>query len=212
MPRWLWIALAVGLAALVWAGKPRPGARLAQAGQAGVACVLPPSPRAGEEPLQTGVPSAMRAFRLGDYTVSPLAGFSAEARVLSREDYHFGVESELSPTDLALGWRRMADPAVYRRLDITQSGRWYHYRWGAEGPPLPVDEIVRSSANMHLVPADDHVARALSRVKPDQTVRLQGWLVEVQRDDGWRWRSSLTREDSGGGACELIYVCALTSY
>ena len=28
--------------------------------------------------------------------------------------------------------------------------------------------------------------------------------------DGWRWRSSLTRDDSGGGACELVYVCSIT--
>ena len=93
----------------------------------------------------------------------------------------------------------------------TQSGRWYHYRWGAEGPPLPLAEIIRSSANMHLIPADENVARALARVSPGQTVRLQGWLVEARRDD-FVWRSSMSRDDSGGGACELVYVCALSSY
>jgi hypothetical protein len=214
MPRWIWILIAASLAALLWAARPPPAPAPAQAlsGAAPVACVLPPLPSATEGTLQSEVPPAMQAFRVGEFTVSPLAGFSAQARVLSRQDYSFGPESDLSPTDLALGWQRMADPANYRRLDISQSGRWYHYRWGAEGPPLPLEEIIRSSANMHLVPADDSVARALSRVRPDQTVRLQGWLVEVRRDNGWSWRSSLTREDSGAGACELIYVCALSSY
>jgi hypothetical protein len=65
---------------------------------------------------------------------------------------------------------------------------------------------------MHLVPADAAVAAAIERVRPDQTVRLRGWLVEVQDADGWTWRSSLSREDSGNGACELIYVCELSSY
>ena len=65
---------------------------------------------------------------------------------------------------------------------------------------------------MHLIPGNAGVAQALSRVRPDQTVRLQGWLVEARREDGWHWRSSLTREDSGGGACELIYVCAMSSF
>ncbi len=214
MARWTWVLIAAALAALLWAASPgrTPAYAPAMADGRPVACVPPPLAASGQPPLQSALPETMPAFRVGEFTVSPLAGFSTEARVLSREDYRFGPESTLSPTDLALGWQRMADPAVYRRLDISQSGRWYHYRWGAEGPPLPLEEIIRSSANMHLVPADENVARALDRVRPDQTVRIQGWLVEARRDDGWTWRSSLSREDSGGGACELIYVCALSSY
>lgn len=214
MPRWIWILLAAMLAALFWASRPGDAPATAQplAGGAPVSCLLPPGATPGQDPNQTAVPANMPDFRLGKFVVSPLAGFSLEARVLSRRDYRFGPEADLSPTDLALGWQRMSDPANYGRLDISQSGRWYRYRWGPEGPPLPLPEIIRSSANMHLVPADDRVAAALARVRPDQTVRLQGWLIEVQRDDGWRWRSSLSREDSGDGACELIYVCALTAY
>lgn len=70
-------------------------------------------------------------------------------------------------------------------------------------------EIVRSSANMHLIPADAAVAQALRGVRAGQNVRIDGWLVQADAPDGWRWRSSLTREDSGGGACELVYVCGI---
>ncbi len=69
---------------------------------------------------------------------------------------------------------------------------------------------MRSSANMHLVPANDAVADALAAVDAGDRVRIDGWLVQIDATDGWRWRSSLTREDSGAGACELIYVCAVT--
>jgi len=214
MPRWIWWFIALSVGALLWAANRSPTVAFSQPlpGQAAPHCLLTPPPVPGGEPLQTGVPPAMAPFRHKQFTVTPLAGFSIEARVLGREDYRFDTESAFSPTDLALGWRGMAEPQNYRRLNISQSGRWYRYQWGAEGPPLPPAEIVRTSANMHLVPADENVARALSRVRPDQTVRIQGWLVEAHRDDGWRWRSSLTREDSGAGACELIYVCALSSY
>ena len=41
-------------------------------------------------------------------------------------------------------------------------------------------------------------------------VRVDGWLVQLDRPGGWRWRSSLTREDSGGGACEVVYVCSVS--
>jgi hypothetical protein len=212
MPRWIWALLAVSVAALLWAAQRGPSTPLAQplAGQTAVACLLTPH-ASPSEPRQTGVPREMPPFRHGEFMVSPLAGFSIEARVLGREDYRFDTGASLSPTDLALGWNAMANPDIYRRLDISQSNRWYFYRWGAEGPPLPVDEIVRSSANMHLIPGNEAVAQAMARVRPEQTVRIQGWLVEVQREN-YLWRSSTTREDSGDGACELIYVCAMSSF
>jgi hypothetical protein len=30
--------------------------------------------------------------------------------------------------------------------------------------------------------------------------------VDVSAPDGWQWRSSRTRTDSGAGACEVIWV------
>ncbi|HAI94250.1 MAG TPA: hypothetical protein DCM36_05955 [Xanthomonadaceae bacterium] len=174
------------------------------------ACPLPPGVRSGEAPLQTGVPSSLRRFDKSGYALTPLAGFSLQARVLSREDYRFGREADLSPTDLALGWGRMREDAVLAGLSLSQSGRWYRYRW-QDTPPMPVEEIIRSSANMHMIPADETVAAALQRVRRDQTVRIDGWLVQADAPDGWHWRSSLTREDSGGGACELVYVCRIES-
>jgi len=37
-------------------------------------------------------------------------------------------------------------------------------------------------------------------------VTLRGWLIDVDAADGWHWRTSRTREDTGGGACEIIWV------
>lgn len=156
------------------------------------------------EPVQSG-PRDAKPFAHGDYTLRPLADYAIEARVLSRADYSLDGGSALAPTDFALGWRGMSDSAVLARLDIEQSARFYSYRWQRE-PPLPPQEIVRSSANVHLIPADAAVARALDRVRPGAIVTLRGQLVEATRADGWRWVSSLTREDSGAGACELMFV------
>lgn len=173
-------------------------------------CPLPPRVQRGDPPLQTDAPRGLSLPAIGDGSLSPLAGFSVEARVLGREDYRIGREATFSPTDLALGWGRMADEAVLAQLDISQGGRWYRYRW-RDQPPIPADEIIRSSANMHIVPANDAVAAALGRVEAGQRLRIDGWLVRIDADDGrWHWRSSLSRDDSGDGACELVYACALT--
>jgi len=43
-------------------------------------------------------------------------------------------------------------------------------------------------------------------VRTGQIVALSGYLVRVQGPDGWHWNSSMTRSDSGNGACELVWV------
>jgi len=40
-------------------------------------------------------------------------------------------------------------------------------------------------------------------------VALDGYLVDANRADGWHWRTSLTRDDTGDGACELFYVTSV---
>ncbi|AVO41271.1 hypothetical protein [Simplicispira suum] len=145
------------------------------------------------------------AFAFKGFQIQPLARFAIDAKVLSREDYYLGREAELAPMDLALGWKRMAEPAVYRQLDITQGRRWYFYRW-RDAPPIPVQEIVESSANMHLIPANAAVEKTLRKAREGASIRITGQLVQATDASGWRWTSSLSRADSGADSCELVFV------
>jgi hypothetical protein len=129
--------------------------------------------------------------------------------VLSTERYRFGREADLSPVDFALGWGVMSDPAVFGQLSISQGNRWYEYHWDG-APPVDPTLIVKNSANTHLIPANSDVERALLNVQKGNTVRLIGSLVNVEHADGWRWRSSTTRDDTGGGSCELMLVTSVT--
>lgn len=156
-----------------------------------------------DSPRQT--PTQVAAFAFQGYQVKPLAEFALRARVLSREDYSTGRESDLSPLDLALGWNRMADPAIYEALNIRQGGRWYRYSW-RDQPPIPPQEIIESSANMHMIAATPTVERALKKARKGGWVQITGKLVEVTHPSGWRWTSSLTRSDSGAQSCELVFV------
>lgn len=156
------------------------------------------------EPLQLA-PRDAAPIAHGDYTLVPLADFAIEARVLSRMDYRFDAFAAVAPLDLALGWRRMSDSAVIGQLGIEQSARFYTYRWSGP-PPLPPAEITHTSTNLHAIPADAAVARSLDRVRSGTLVTLRGQLVEVRGRRGERWRSSLSRDDSGAGACEIMLV------
>lgn len=154
-------------------------------------------------PVQEELDNA-RPFDLNGYKITPLAAFELQGRALSTKDYSFGREADLSPVDITFGWGRMSDSAVLEKINISQGNRWY--RWHTDEPPIPLREIEISSANMHLIPADASVERAVKNARAGQLIQLRGKLVKVEAPDGWRWKSSLTREDVGGGACEVIYV------
>ena len=164
---------------------------------------LGPGVMAEEDPIQINIDNPT-SFEFGKYKVTPLAKFKIKAKVLSREDYSFDKEADISPVDLALGWGRMSDEAVLDQIDISQSGRWY--RWHTNSLPIPKREIETHSANMHMIPADDAVEDDIKRTRKGDIIELKGYLVEVTADDGMRWESSLTREDTGNHACEVIWV------
>lgn len=154
-------------------------------------------------PIQKPAPEGMM-FMHKDYVLEPLATFEAQARVLSRKRYFMGRESELAPFDLALGWGQMSDEHIISYFSISQSNRWYWWRY--ETLPIAKQEVIRSSANMHMIPADDYVLRQIKRTREGSLVKFKGYLIQARGDDGWLWRSSLTREDSGDKACEIVYV------
>ena len=104
----------------------------------------------------------------------------------------------------------MADDTALAQIDISQSGRWY--RWFARRLPIARRQIERHSANMHMIPADDVVADLLDDVRVGSVVSLRGYLVESHADDGWRWRSSLTRDNTGARSCELVFVERVSVY
>jgi hypothetical protein len=157
-----------------------------------------------ELPRQTE-PGDQQAIVQGDFVLKPRALFEIRARVLSVEPYYMGVEAGLSPIDLALGWGVMSDQAVLDRIEITQGNRWYftHYDLPA---PVPEAEIIRHSGNMHIIPANAGIAREAKDLRVGDIINLRGSLVDVDRSDGWRWRTSLSRDDTGAGSCEVFFV------
>lgn len=158
---------------------------------------------APDPPKQESLVSA-ESFLFEGYTITPLASFDIKAKVLSRKNYRRGRAADLSPTDLALGWGRMSDERVLDSVKISQSGRWY--RWRVDTFPIPQRELETHSANMHLIPANKSVLSAIKQTRKGDIVEFSGSLVKVHADDGWHWNSSLTRADTGGHACEVVWV------
>ncbi len=164
-----------------------------------------PGITAPEPPRQVKLDKAP-VFMKGDLMVRTIASFEVDARVLSRKRYRFGKSAKIAPIDLALGWGPMSDVAEIEKIKIWQSNRFYW--WKPRSEAIARQAISINSSNMHIIPADKTVKKELFRIRKGEVVTLTGYLVNVSSDNFY-WRTSLTRTDTGNGACELFYVTSV---
>jgi hypothetical protein len=164
---------------------------------------------APEQPVQNNL-SITKEWQKDGYTIKALAEYKIKARVLSRNNFSIGRESDLSPLDLALGWGPMSDQSVIDKIKITQSNRWYH--WETDSSPIPLNQVSLNSANVHIIPNNEDVENKLENVYKGSLIEMKGYLVSINAKDGWHWQSSLKRDDTGGGSCELFLVDTLENF
>ena len=158
---------------------------------------------APDQPVQMNI-AEQKEWDMNDFHFKALAEYQIKARVLSRNNFSVGKESEISPLDLVLGWGPMSDQELIDNIDISQRNRWYH--WQSDNLPIPTRQISLNSANVHIIPKDEIIEENFDDVYKGSLIEMKGYLVEVAKDDGWRWKSSTKRDDTGGGSCELFWV------
>ena len=72
--------------------------------------------------------------------------------------------------------------------------------------PIAHGEIVSHSGNMHLIPSSDDIKKEIEKAHKGSIVEFKGYLVNVSADDGWHWNTSQSRNDTGDGSCEVVWV------
>ena len=172
-----------------------------------------PSRVAGEpeQVLVTGEPAIefeakRHHIRLQPRATYEITGYAAETSRKLLDEWDFVV-----PMDVALVWGPVADPAVLSHLKFHLSKRYVSYWYDAGTPSFAVGKFPSHIANNHLIPATEDVADSLARIAIGDLVMLRGKLVDVDIQDAdgrqvFRARTSLSREDVGSGACEIIWV------
>jgi hypothetical protein len=128
-------------------------------------------------PEQIAISDGQATIERGEYHLKPLARFSLDARILHRKTYKYDRESKLVPVDLAVGWGPMSDQAVLDRITISQSTRFYWYEY--QSPPIPKEQIISHSTNLHVIPATPAVASFCKSLRQGELVHLDGVLVEA---------------------------------
>jgi hypothetical protein len=163
------------------------------------------------DPLQTPHPFGepiIKEIENGLLTLTPVAEYRISAVVVSKKAYDGGWESQISPVDLAMVWGKLAEPEYDKYIEYWQNNRWYFFRY-KEGSPFDHSYVVTHSGNHHTIPANYNVRKALESIQKDDKVALEGYLVNVKgtyRGKAVFWNTSLSRNDTGTGSCEVFYV------
>lgn len=167
---------------------------------------VPPGIVAPAEPVQVDL-EPPPVFSAKDHTFYARARYEITARVLRKEFYRLDGGANLAPVDLGLGWGPMSDTRIVDQLQFSQMGRFLYWKpndWTTF--PLSPKDTITHAAQVHAIPADADVEHRLRRLRPGQVVTLSGYLVDVRGPGGFQWHTSLRRDDTGDGACELMWI------
>lgn len=171
----------------------------------------PPGIIAPDEPVQIDLDPPPQ-FEARGYTFIERAKYDITARVLRKEIYHFDGGAALAPVDLGVGWGPLSDSTLIDQLEFSQMGRFFYWQPRGAQFPLPPETLISHLAQMHMIPATPDIEARLKRLRPGQLVTASGYLVDVSSASGFRWKTSLSRTDTGEGACEVFWVERLEAH
>ncbi len=167
------------------------------------------------EPAQAPTQAAPFNTTVGGitYTVRPVADYEIWGLVVSAHDssawwdwIHKAANDRLNVVDLCLVFAENIASGGYAGLDYS-SGQFVCYAQ-ARSEEKWRRFSMRALSNNHLLADRPSIAARLRAVRVGDQVRIRGWLAEYEHNHGFAFRrgTSVTRDDTGNGACETIYV------
>ena len=166
-----------------------------------------PGEVAPKTPVQEKVYEANR-LNYKSFELIPKAKLNLEARVLSLQNYYFDKYSDLTPTDVVFGWGPMSDEKNLGSLMVRQSERSFY--WEMTKPPIKQQQMWRHAANMHLIGSTQEIRETITSLRKGQIVKIEGYLVNAKSPEGWKLKTSLSRDDIGENSSELVWIKNLT--
>lgn len=139
--------------------------------------------------------------------ITKLATYDITGLVLGMEYYYFGGgANSISPEDLVLCWGPVATAKYKNDISISIGGndRFTNFTIGGNLLKDYGNDATNYISNNHIIPMNNQQKNVLKKVRKGDVVQILGYLVYCE-GDGWTWGpSSMTRTDTGNGACEII--------
>ena len=167
-----------------------------------------------------------RSLKNGDtYYLMPLAEYSLSARIREKNRF-FYMQWEIDNVaivDYGLAWGDMAQDYYFNKFyahsNQTVTGRSLVFNFKDkyfDSLFYKFDYMLSHVSHTHVIPANKNIKKALIAAREGQTIKMEGYLVDVFNSSYRRFAmSSLSLSDinessrghgKGGGACEIMYV------
>lgn len=121
------------------------------------------------------------------------------------DDYeHARWNDYLNTKDICVIWGANLSNSHLADLKFSH-GQWTCYVQTKSGEAWQEFQINKLSNN-HLLPASAQIEKIIRRAHVGDEIHIQGQLVNYSVNNGPPRNSSITRDDTENGACEIIYV------
>lgn len=166
-----------------------------------------------QEPLQAETEA--KPFKVAvnnvTYTITPQHTYELRGMVVSYlnsfsflDYFHEQWQDYLNPKDVCVIWGENLRDKIYGNMTFKTQSWACSYRW----PNSEVGSLFQRNqlSNNHLLTDNKILARRMKDVRKGDQIYLTGYLVTYSHDQGFRRGTSTTREDTGSGACETVWV------
>lgn len=165
-----------------------------------------------KEPQQTETAAAPFVVEQAGvpYRIEPVQDYALQGLVVSMRHHdgdrmlHRLWNDHLNVADLCVVWGSNADVSRLRQFEF-ESGQFtcfFRTRDDEAWRRFRPDQL----SNNHLLTDDAGLRERIEDVRIGDQVRLRGYLARYGNTSGFHRGTSTTRDDTGNGACETIYV------
>ena len=167
------------------------------------------------EPTQQQTLQEPFSTRVGgqEYTIEPKFDYELHGVVVSYNDsggitdiwHHKRWQDFINLRDLCVIWGKNVETGVYRNMEF-HNDSWTCW---ASWPDSETGSLFAMNAlsNNHLLADNENIKAALMASEPGDLIRFKGVLAAyANRANGFNRGTSTTREDTGNGACETVYL------
>lgn len=170
-------------------------------------------PQLRHEPLQHNATDESFEFDyLGkQYTIEPLADYDLNGLIVSHNDpagwgdiYH--DEQSVDFRDICVLWGNNLNTHVFDGFQFWSEPWTCNAQTKSEAAAAAFD--LTAIGNNHILSADDNVRKTITSARIGDQIHFSGKLINYYPSGMSEYgrKSSLTRSDTGNGACEVVFV------
>ena len=152
-----------------------------------------------------------RTFKVGDFTLRALAAYDIHGVNIRKAHSRYDDISGVSWVDMGIAFGVfLQKPGLLKHYRFFENERFLWAR-PAKGHEADFEAHLTHFSNNHLIFATRAIEKRVETVEEGKRIRLRGYLVAIEGRT-MVVPSSLRRDDTGPGACEVLFVTDVKTY